>query len=237
MRKFLIGLIAVLGIALLVGCGTNTYQLPAQVVNHSLSVAGQGKITVVPDVAYVTMGLYTEDVDAKIAQQKNAELMEKVIGALKQQDISKEDIKTINYSLSIKYEWDKNTGNQIIVGYTVTNMIQVTVRDLTKVGKVLDVATEQGINIANGIAFGLQDYESAYQKALENAINVAKSRADTIAKGLGVKLSTPYSVVETGAFYPVYRYANDVKEGGATTPIEAGTLEVTANVAIVYEIK
>jgi len=204
-----------------------------------INVSGQSKVTASPDFATISLGVLTEDKDAKAAQKANAQSMEKVIGAIKALGIADEDIQTSNYSISPVYSYDKETGESTITGYRVNNTVSVTVRDLGKVGSVIDAAAESGVNTSSSISFGLSNYEDYYNEALKNAVLAADRKAKTIADALGVKLKGALTVNESGGGYsPLHNYAvYDMRaEGaGAATPIQTGQLEISAYVSIVYE--
>lgn len=205
---------------------------------RTLNVSGQAKVNASPDIAYIDLGVITEDKDAKTAQKANAASMDKVISAIKAAGVKAEDIKTINYSIYPKYEYNKDGGVSNIVGYTVNNTVHVTVRDLAKTGDLIDAATDSGVNVSSSISFGLKNYEDYYNEALKNAVLAAKKKASTMAGALGVTLKAPISVNEGGGYSPLMNYAAyDMKAemAGAATPIQAGSLEITANVNIVYE--
>lgn len=205
---------------------------------RTLNVSGQSKVSASPDIAYINLGVITEEKDAKTAQKANAAAMDKVISSIKSSGIKNEDIKTVNYSINPKYDYNKDTGASKITGYTVNNSIMVTVRDLTKTGNIIDVAADSGVNVSSSINFGLSNYEEYYNSALKNAVLAAKKKAGTMADALGVTLKSPISVNEGGGYSPLSNYATyDMKYdmAGAATPIQAGSIEVTANVNIVYE--
>lgn len=219
------------------------FSAPAQAADttdnrRTLNVSGQAKVNASPDIAYINLGVITEDKDAKTAQKANAASMDKVISAIKASGVKAEDIKTVNYSIYPKYEYDKEGGISNITGYTVNNSVNVTVRDLAKTGDIIDAATESGVNVSSNISFGLKNYEEYYNEALKNAVLAAKKKASTMAGALGVTLKAPISVNEGGGYSPLMNYVSyDMKAGAANgaTPIQAGSLEITANVNIVYE--
>ena len=233
-------LLLVIGGAILlpgrIGSAEDNQNRPAQ---KTLNVSGQGTVYTTPDIAYVTLGVITEDKVAKIAQQSNADCMSKIVASIKSLGIKAEDIKTVSYSIYPKYDYNKDTGESKIVGYTVNNSIQVTVRDISKAGSVIDAASDSGANISNSISFGLSDYEKYYNEALKEAVKAAKTRAETIADVLGVALKSPLTITENGGYEPVRGYgAYDdmyLKAQAAPTPVEAGTITVKANVSMVYE--
>jgi uncharacterized protein YggE len=204
----------------------------------TINVSGQSKVSVSPDFATISLGVITEEKDAKAAQRTNAESMDKVVAAIKKMGIDEADIQTVNYSIYPKYDYLKETGESRIVGYTVNNTVSVTVRDIKKTGSVIDAAADSGVNVSSNISFGLSNYEEYYNEALKNAVLAAKKKAGTIADALGVKLKNPVTVNEGGGYSPLTNYAvYDMKDEGLSTvtPIQAGTIEITAYVSMVYE--
>lgn len=204
---------------------------------RTMTVSGQAKVSVAPDFATINLGVITEDKDAMVAQKANSAAMDKVVASLKASGVKAEDMKTVTYSIQPRYDYDEKTRESRITGYTVSNSVNVTVRDLTKTGSIIDAAAQSGVNISSNISFGLSNYEDFYNEALEKAVLAAKKKADTMAGALGVKLIAPISVNEGGGYSPLSNYAvYDMKVTSASqTPIEAGSLEITANVSIVYE--
>lgn len=210
---------------------------------NSLAVNGQGKVSIKPDMAYITAGVNTEANTAREAQTENNQLMDKVISTLKSLGIAEKDIKTISYSLSPRYDYiqlKNGSGKQQLAGYTVLNQVQVTVRDINAVGKTLDAVVTAGANLSGGINFTLSDnkMEQAYNDALNAALKNAEGKARVLAAGLGVSLSKPKEVVEGGtAPRPVYNQPmyDAAKTMAAEVPVSAGQMEVSASVSLRYE--
>jgi len=209
-----------------------------QPTKRTLNVAGSGTVSTSPDIAYVTLGVVTENKDAKVAQQDNAKAMDKVIALIKNSGVKSDDIKTVNYSIYPKYDYNKDTGESRIIGYTVNNSVQVTVRDITKAGSIIDLAAGSGVNLTSNISFGLSDYDKTYNEALKKALEAAKVKAESMAGVYGIKLGVPVTINENGGYGPVYSnmgYTKAEDAGGVATPIQAGTMEIKANVSVVYE--
>ena len=206
---------------------------------RTINVSGQSRVSASPDYATINLGVITEDKDAKVAQKTNAESMDKVIAAIKKLNIDEADIKTVDYSIYPKYEYIKDTSESRIVGYTVNNTVCVTIRDIKKTGSVIDAAADCGVNVSSSISFGISNYEDYYNEALKNAVLAAKRKAETMADALGVKLKGAVTVNESGSYYPMTNYAvYDMKAAdgyNATTPIQAGSIEISPYVSIVYE--
>lgn len=208
------------------------------VEKRTINVSGQAKVSASPDIAYISLGVITEDKDAKTAQKANAAAMDKVIAAIKASGVKNEDIKTSNYTIYPKYDYNEKSGVSAIVGYSVNNSVSVTVRDIVKTGNIIDAAADSGVNVSSSISFDLSDYEKYYNDALKNAVLAAKKKAGTMAEALGVALKDPITVSEGSGYSPLRNYATyEMKAdlASASTPIQAGSLEITANVSIVYE--
>ena len=207
------------------------------VANKTISVQGAASITVAPTVAYVNIGVTTFNKEAVIAQKENAEKMEKVYKALDSLEISKEKIKTVTYYISPRYDYTKNIST--LAGYDVTNGIQVTVMDLTKVSQVLDMTVEQGVNNASSISFSITDQENddIYLQALAAAVDNAKAKAEALAGAAGLSLGKPLQIIEGSPSYVVpIRYDSSYsKDGSSSTPVSGGELKVKANVTVIYK--
>ncbi|MCL2461895.1 MAG: SIMPL domain-containing protein [Defluviitaleaceae bacterium] len=202
-----------------------------------INVSGAGSINVDPDVAYVSLGVSTQDASPKAALDANNKLIAAVIAAVKKAGIADKDIRTDGFSMYPNYDYSKST--QVVTGYAVSNNVNVTIRDITKVGDVLGVATDAGANVAGSVQFSVLDSSAAYNQALAMAIDNAKGKAQTIAKALGITIGVPASVTETNNGYatPMYTAAlnSASADAGGSVPVQTGKLTITANVAVTYE--
>jgi uncharacterized protein YggE len=207
---------------------------------RTINVTGDGEVTATPDIAYLYLGVITDKPTTIEAQSANSTAINNVIAAIKEEGLKDEDITTTDYSINPKYDYDNNTGASTLVGYTVSNTLKVTVKDISKVGQIIDAATESGANVSNSISFGISDYEKYYNMALLNALSNAQNKAQNISSFLGIKLTTPVTVTENSSGIPndLPVPLHDKLESGnssVSTPIQAGTYEVKADVSLVYE--
>jgi uncharacterized protein YggE len=214
-------------------------QDPTTEPEHTLSVSGTGSVSVKPDVADITVGVTVQRDQAGAAAADAATVMDAVITAIKGLGIAEEDIQTTTLSLSPVYDYDRSPYR--LVGYTATNLVTVTVRDLTQVGPVIDAATGAGATDVNSISFRLQDQTAAETEAREMAVTAARAKADTIAAAAGTEITGIISISESYAPVPMPVYYGEAdmaasREGGAPTPVLAGTIEVRVDVSIVYSI-
>ncbi|MCJ7668582.1 MAG: SIMPL domain-containing protein [Anaerolineae bacterium] len=202
-----------------------------------ISVTGVGKVSAEPDMAEIIIGMESRAPTAKEAASQNSGDMSEVMAVLKEMGIAKEDIQTVDYS--IRTEMDYREGEEPkVIGYVVTNAVQVKVRDLDLVGDLLDGATEAGANTIYGINFTIEDPRPFQEQAREMAVADARSKAQQLAEAADVRLGVLLSLSEYIIEGPVYveRAMAEGMGGGGAPPISAGQLEITIQVQMSYEI-
>jgi len=207
-----------------------------------ITVSGEGTINVVPDVANVSLGVENQENSPAEAQARNNAIMADVLSAIMALGVDESDIQTAWFNMSPVYDW---TGpERRVMGYMVSNNINVTVRDIDMVGAILAAAAEAGANTGSNVSFGLLDNSPAYNQALAQAVADAKGKAQTIAQALGVNLGRVVHVGEMGTTsimpFPVARggTAMAVAEAdfGGRVPVQGGELAITARVQITFNI-
>ena len=203
-------------------------QMPAR--PGSITATGEASISVTPDQAFVAVGVATQAATAQDASQQNATQAGAVISALQSLLGSSASIKTISYSVSPVYNNPPAGQSPSIAGYLVTNIVQVTLTDLTQVGKVIDTSIQSGANRVQGVSFGLQDSTSAVAQVLKTAATRARSQADAIASGLNVHTGAVIHASQGSNVIPNQTVA--LAAGGAATPIETGMVVVQASVTL-----
>lgn len=201
-----------------------------------VTVSGEGKIVVTPDVAHIELGVQTKDADATVAQQNNAKLMSAVVEAIKKAGIVDKNIQTTGYSLYQTYDYQPD-GSQKDPYYVANNIVKVKISDVDSVGKIIDLATVAGANTVNSIQFSIEDDSEYYQEALILAMASAKSKATAIMGTFDKTPGLPKSVVESGGSTPIiYGYgAEKAMASDMATPIESGEITITANVSVSYD--
>lgn len=235
--KKILSMLAVFVCLLAVSVPTN---VNAQTVDNVpvLSVSGEGTATAVPDRAVINIGVQSFKTDAALAQQDNARKSNQVQQAILALGIEAKDIQTQNYSFNPSYVRDEVTKENRIEGYNVNNTVVVVVNDVSKVGKVVDTALANGANKISSLRFSVKNSEPLRKQALQNAIKDAKSKADIIADGLGMKVVGIRSVNESVGMISTRDFSNAkmlmAVGSDASTPVAAGTLELDANINIEY---
>jgi hypothetical protein len=225
MRSLVVVAVAV--VALLAGAARADTDVAAA-IQRSIVVMGHGSVSTVPDRAQLSFGVSSSAKTASAALRANAAEMTKVIAAVKAQGIPATDIRTEFVSLSPRY----SASGEEVVGYTASNSVSVTVRNLAKAGGLIDAAVEAGANQVNGPNLVRSDASALYRLALRAAISNARAKAQAIAKASGLTLRRITGVTESGGPSPV---SEPAKAGVApSTPIEPGTQFVEASVTVTF---
>ena len=205
----------------------------------TVTVTGDARVTAQPDTAIVSVSVVTQNRSAVEAQQQNAAQTTAVINALKRAAGGAE-IKTSGYALVPQRVYKENQP-PTITGYEARNSISVTLSDLTKVGAAIDAATEAGANNIDGVSFTLRNDRAARGRALAEATREAVAKAETLAQTLGGRVVRIVAVRENGANSPrpvIYAQQESfARVAAADTPIEVGTLEISAQAQLVAEIE
>jgi uncharacterized protein len=251
------GIVAILALATLAGCSAavvtpQSQPAQAQPLNVDLNnqqtgiwVSGEGKVTVTPDIATITLGVSAQTPTVAEAQSQASTAMDKIMASLTSNGIAKKDMQTKNYSIRQVTRWVESTQKEEVIGYNVSNMIVAKIRDMDKVGKIIDDAVTAGGDFIriNGINFSVEDPSKYYVQARELAMNKAKDKAQQIAQLSGVTLGKPTYVSESSYTpptpYPVNMYKSDMAVGAAapTTSISAGEMDIVLDVQVAYAIQ
>jgi uncharacterized protein YggE len=208
--------------------------------NVGIWVTGTGKVTVVPDIAVINLGVNVRMETLAEAQQQAAESMAAIMAVLDSYNIDEKDIQTSNYYISPIWNWDKDN-NQYLDGYYVNNTVTVKVRNTDDTGKVIDdvVAAGGEYTVINGISFTVNDTESYYTEARAKAMANAIAKATQLAELSGVTLGDPTYIYDGGSSYsPIYyNPAYDIKAGASPTSISTGEVEISVSIQVVYGIE
>jgi uncharacterized protein YggE len=207
---------------------------------RTITVAASGEVRGAPDQADLSAGVTTTAATANEAVAQNARKMTAVFDALKRLGIADKDIQTSNFSVQPQMSpYNQNGGAQHIVGYQVSNEVDVTLDDTKKLGSALDALVGAGANQINSVGFSIQNADALEAKAQEAAIAKARARAETYAKAAGVSLGSVVSISEASAEAPrpMFGAVTVTAMRAAPTPTAAGELSVSANVAVVFAIQ
>ena len=208
-------------------------------------VTGAGRVSLTPDIATLRIGVETSDETVGEAMSEAAASMQAVIDTLIASGIGEDDIQTLTFNVSPRYEWNDTLRRSEMVGFTVTNTVRATVRALDTIADVIDGAVQAGGDNArvDGLSFSVDDTEDAEREARELAMEAAREQAGQLASLAGVELGSPFFVSESGAA-PIGQDTPEMArttsmfadEEAASTPILAGESDIVIYVRVGYEI-
>jgi uncharacterized protein YggE len=209
---------------------------------RTLSVSGSGEALLSPDIAYIYVGVHTENTTAAQAVTENTAQTEELIQAIRDFGVEANDIRTTNFSIYPMDRFDPATG--LPSGekvYSVDNTVYVTVRNLDTLGDLLDTAIQAGANTVNSVQFDVAEKDGALQEARAEAVEDARAQAQALAQAAGLTLGEIQSISFFDA-QPIPFF--DGKGGGgavaaeaAAVPIQPGQLSFTVSVNVTYELR
>ena len=208
--------------------------LMAQTTAASVQATGTATIYVQPDQAQLTVSVTTTGSTATTAGQQNANVTVAVTQAITGVLGASGSIQTVSYSVDPRYNSGTATQPSTIVGFSATNTFQVTMTDLTLIGRIIDTANQAGATSVGSLTLGLQNPSPSMQQALAAASKQALANAGAIASGLGGKTGAVISAQQSSAYAPVLAVAG---AAAATTPVQTGPVSVAATVTVMVQLQ
>ncbi|WP_460813033.1 SIMPL domain-containing protein [Luteimonas pelagia] len=202
-----------------------------------LSVSAQGEASAAPDVATLSAGVVTQAGDAQAASRANAQQMSRLMDAVRAAGIAERDVQTSGVSLHPQYRHDEGTAPSI-TGYQATNTLNVTVREIDRLGEVMDALVASGANQVHGPGFEIDEPEAVRDEARRRALATAQARAEMYAGTLGLRVRRIVSISEGGGMgppMPMMAMAR-AEAADAGTPIAPGESTLGVNLDVVFEL-
>ncbi|HEX2627280.1 MAG TPA: SIMPL domain-containing protein [Candidatus Limnocylindrales bacterium] len=207
---------------------------------RTISVPGEGRVTVRPDLADLRVGISLTEPTVQAARTAGAVALQSILSRLATLGIKDGDIQTSIVSMTPAYDYsDRNPPR--LIGYALTNTVSVTIRDLERVGDVIDGALTSGATTMDSLGFRVANPDPHQRAARELAVRNARARAETLAATAGVEVGDVLAISEGGAApapfesYPAARQLSMAKD--VSTPIEAGMTEVSVDVTVTFAIR
>ena len=239
-KSFAAGLFLSLPVLAAAGLPAFAADAPRQAV---ITVIGEGRATMAPDMAVLTFSVVKQEKTAREALDNNNKAMSDVLAALKTAGIAERDLQTSGFSVQPQYRYPQGTdGQQLppeLIGYQVSNALKVRVRDLSKLGGIIDQSVTLGVNQGGDIQFTNDKPDSAVEEARKNAVADAIARAKTLASAAGVKLGNVIEINENGPRpqpMPVMRAAMMKSEADSAVPIQGGESSYNIQVNVTFAI-
>lgn len=222
------------------------------VVQSTITVEGRGEVVTKPDIANFSFTVIEEGKTVAEAQKKNTEKMNQALALIKDGGVDEKDVKTTGYNINPKYEYQNcppfsacPVRDPQIIGYQVSQNVEVKVRDIEKSGALLSGVGSAGVQNISGLFFSVDDEEGYREQARAEAIEKAEEKAKQLARDLDVRLVRVISFSEYPGAYPVSYYGYG--KGGvgmdaavpqaANVSVPTGENEIVSQVNITYEIR
>jgi uncharacterized protein len=206
----------------------------------TVTVSGHGSVSLPPDTASIVLGVDVTKPTLTEAQSVAADQMNAIIKVLKDAGIEDKDIQTVNYSVYVQQKYDDNGTPEGITGFQVTNQVNVIVRDVDKVGDLLDAVVDAGANNIYGINFYIDDTTGPASQARKLAVEDATKKAQELADAAGLTLGRVVSISESSSSTPPpmpYASADSMQKAGGSTPVQTGSTEVSIDVSMTFELQ
>ena len=223
---------------MLMACSDTNIIVPDNAQSKGLHVSGTGVVKASPDIIRASIGVQTFNEEAETAVAINNEKVNAIFLALGEKGISRTDFETTSFNIYSQRDFRRDPPDQI-VGFQVSNIISVTIRNMSRVGEILQATIQAGANNISGINFTVEDTVKLKERARVKAVKDARKKAESIAETLGVKVGKVISLNDaSGNYPPVARIEYDVKMAGAEVPIQAPSeLEISIIVEVVFGIE
>jgi uncharacterized protein len=226
-------------IALLVGGVAMAADDDGKKLIPSITVVGSDEVSAKPDMAHVQVGVVTQAPSAAKALAENTERMQKLFQKLTSLGIAEKDMQTSNFNVSPQHRHGpQGQYEPEIVGYEVSNQLSIKVRDLAKLGGLLDQVVEAGSNSIQGVSFSVAEPKPLQDQAREKAMADARRKAELYAKAAGVKLGHVLLIQETTPRLPQPMMFEERALGGReAVPVAPGEQEFSASITVTYAIE
>lgn len=216
---------------------TATPHAPMNIDGTLLSVSARGEAVRVPDVATLSAGVVTQAADANAALRANAEQMSKLMAAIRAAGIAERDIQTSGLSVSPQYRRDEGQAREIS-GYQASNNVNLKVRDIARLGQVMDALVASGANQVHGPGFEIGEPDEGYDEARRSALEQARARADMYARSLDMQVRRIVSISEGGGFMPppMPMMRTAAFDSAESSPVSPGESTLSVNLDVVFEL-
>jgi len=229
--------VALVGTALLSGCKTEIVTAPESEQLGTVTASGTGSVAAAPDQAVMSFGVTRQNANAKVALDEASKVAEEITAAIKGEGVADEDIQTQSVSV---YPISTDSGDKsTITGYQASLSVSATVRDLEKLGDIITAATSAGADTVNGPTFTVDDDATYREEAIQEAVDDARRSAEAMAKAAGKQVGDVVKLSASDTYsIPLPMAAGELRAAdAASVPIEPGTLDVSANVVVVFALK
>jgi hypothetical protein len=209
----------------------------AQPATGTIVVSGTGRVAVEPDIAELRLGVAIARPTVEAARAAAADAMNAILTTVLAAGVERRDVRTTLLAVQPRYDY-RDGKAPVLTGYDLNNVVEVSVRDLSTLGAVIDGALTAGATSLDGLVFRVDDPRPAEREARIAAVAEARTRANVLAEAAGVAIKEVAGIVEGGPppTWPQPKAARMAMAADAGTPVESGTTEISVSVTVTFAI-
>lgn len=205
-------------------------------MQRSITVSASGSVSAPPDRARINAGVLTQAATAREAMSANSAAMDKVIATIKAAGVDAKDIQTSDLSVTQATRYDNQTNEPIVLGYRASNQVSILIRDLKRIGEIMDMVITAGAKQINGLSFEVSNADELKDEARTEAMAAAKRRAELLAKAGGATVGRVIEITESVMNEGPILRGRMAKMAAESVPVETGTLDLSAQVTVTWEL-
>ena len=211
---------------------------PVAIAGTTLTLAIDAEVSRAPDLVEISGGVVTTAPTAAAAMSENASRMTAVVAAIRKAGVADRDVQTASLSLQPQYKYANNEAPQL-VGYQASNTVNVRLRKLDQVGRILDTLVAVGANRIDGPNFRVENADAALDEARTQAVAKGRARADLYARAAGLRVKRIVAITEQSApdLRPRPMMMAAAKMEADSTPVSPGEVQLAINLAMVFELE
>ena len=205
----------------------------------SIVVSGTGSVAVSPDIADLRLGVAVARPTVDGARAEAATTMDAILAAVTATGVARRDVRTTLLSVQPRYDY-RDGKPPILTGYELSNVVEVTIRDLARLGDVVDGTLKSGATSMDGLSFRVADPAPAQREARRQAVAAARASADVLAEAAGLTIVGVSDIVEGAAMMPPgprFKAERMMSAADVSTPVEAGSTEIAVTVTVSFRAR
>jgi len=207
---------------------------------RTIAVAGVGEVQAEPDRALVTLGVESRKPKLEDARAEVTKTIDAVLKLTRDLKIETRYVRSTRVNVQAEYNWDNGAKERNLIGYFVSRQVEVELRDLDKLGQLLERATDLGVNQMGDPRLDSSKRHELEREALAKAVEDAKLNAEAVAKAAGAKLGGARTISASSGFVappmPMQMKAMAARAGDASESYQSGQMNFTGNVQIEYDL-
>jgi len=209
---------------------------------RTVSVTGQAEVAAEPDLARISLGVDSRKPTMAEARAEVSATVDRVLALCRDLKIDPKGVNATRLQVQPEYRWNEKDRKRVLLGYAVSRQVEVEVRDLEKLGTLLERAVDAGVNEIGDPLLDSSRRKELERQAMTKAVEDARLNAETLAAAAGARVGAVRTLNGSAATppMPVYRakmvgMAADSSASPEST-YQAGEMKFSAMVNAEYDL-